>query len=110
MYMPYIHMFQSVSCVSLNSYFRCKKLNSTIYTDEGMRWWLCYTVVNFLWLYLSIQTFLQLGLCSQYINCTNHIYTVVHAKDMMYMALFVGYMYTMAVLGRGKFSHSFTCQ
>jgi len=68
-----------------------------------MRWWLCYTVVNFLWLYLSIQSFLQLGLCSQCINCTNHIYTVVHAQDMMYMALFVGYMYTAAVLGCGNF-------
>ena len=64
---------------------------------------LCYTTVIFLQLYLSIQSFLRVGLQSQCINCTNHIYTVVHAQDMVCMALFVRYMYTMAVLGRGNF-------
>ena len=61
--------------------------------------WLCYTTEIFLWLYLSIQSFLQVGLWSQCINCTNHTYTVVHAQDMVCMALFVRYMYTAAVLG-----------
>jgi len=65
--------------------------------------WLCYTVVIFLWLYLSIQSFLWVGLRSQCINCTNHTNTVVHAQDMVCMALFVRYMYSAAVLGRGNF-------
>ena len=37
---------------------------------------LCYTVVIFLQLYLSIQSFLWVGLQVQCINCANHIYTV----------------------------------
>ena len=53
---------------------------------------LCYTAVIFPQLYLSIQSFLQVGLQSQCINCTNHTYTVVHAQDMVCMALFVRYM------------------
>ena len=40
---------------------------------------------------------------SQCINCTNHTYTVVHAQDMVCMALFVRYMYTAAVVGHGNF-------
>jgi len=62
-----------------------------------------YTAVIFPRLYLSIQSFLWVGLQSQCINCTNHTYTVVHAQDMVCMALFVRYMYSAAVLGRGKF-------
>jgi len=64
---------------------------------------LCYTMVIFLRLYLSIQSFLRVGLRVQCINCANHIYTVVHVQDMVCMALFVRYMYTAAVLGRGNF-------
>jgi len=63
-----------------------------------------YTAVIFPRLYLSIQSFLRVGLQSQCINCTNHTYTVVHAQDMVYMALFVRYMYTAAVLGRSTLS------
>ena len=37
-------------------------------------------------LYLSIQSFLQVGLQVQCINCANHIYTVVRAQDMVCMA------------------------
>jgi len=64
---------------------------------------LCYTAVIFPWLYLSIQSFLWVGLRVQCINCANHIYTVVHVQDMVCMALVVRYMYTAAVLGRGNF-------
>jgi len=54
---------------------------------------------NFPTAYLSIQSFLRVGLQVQCINCANHIYTVVHVQDMVCMALFVRYMYTAAVLG-----------
>jgi len=64
---------------------------------------LCYTTVIFPQLYLSIQSFLWVGLRVQCINCANHIYTVVHAQDMVCMALFVRYMYSAAVLGRSNF-------
>jgi len=59
---------------------------------------------NFPGLYLSIQSFLRVGLQVQCINCANHIYTVVHVQDMVCMALFVRYMYTAAVLGRSTLS------
>ena len=54
--------------------------------------------------YVSIQSLLQIGLGSQCINYANHIYTVVHAQDMVCMALFVRYMYTAAVLGHNTLS------
>jgi len=57
---------------------------------------------NFPAAYLSIQSFLRVGLQVQCINCTNHIYTVVHVQDMVCMALFVRYMYTAAVLHCGN--------
>jgi len=53
-------------------------------------------------LYLSIQSFLWVGLRVQCINCANHIYTVVHVQDMVCMALFVRYMYSAAVLHHGN--------
>jgi len=59
---------------------------------------------NFPVAYLSIQSFLRVGLRVQCINCANHIYTVVHVQDMVCMALFVRYMYTAAVLGRSTLS------
>jgi len=59
---------------------------------------------NFPAAYLSIQSFLRVGLRVQCINCANHIYTVVHVQDMVCMALFVMYMYTTAVLGHSTLS------
>jgi len=42
---------------------------------------------NFPGLYLSIQSILWVGLQSQCItNCANHIYTIVHAQDIVCMA------------------------
>ena len=58
---------------------------------------------NFPVAYLSIQSFLKVGLRVQCINCANHIYTIGHVQDMVCMALFVRYMYIAAVLGRGNF-------
>jgi len=55
-------------------------------------------MVIFLQLYLSIQSFLQLGLVFVCINCANHIYIVVHAQHMVCMAIIVRDMCTMAVL------------
>ena len=65
--------------------------------------WLCYTTVIFPQPYLSVQSSLRLWLESQCINCANHIHSVVHAQEMLCMALFVRDMCTVAVLGRGNF-------
>jgi len=64
---------------------------------------LCYTAVIFPWLYLSIQSFLRVGLRSQCINCTNHTYTVVHAQDIVCMAKVIMGMCIAAVLHRSNF-------